>query len=62
MRTFALLLRCKNEVLGVILGNNSNELNGLAVCAAGGSNMCLVLPPPTVSRLSAHSQRGGVIW
>ena len=30
----------------MVLGNNINELNGLAVCAAGGSNMRLVLPPP----------------
>ena len=31
--------------------DNINKLNGLAVCAAGGSNMRLVLPP-SVSRLT----------
>ena len=36
----------KTRFLGVFLGDNINELNGLAVGAAGGSNMCLVLPPP----------------
>ena len=31
--------------------DNINKLNGLAACAAGGSNMCLVLPL-TVSSLT----------
>ena len=36
----------------MIFWSDINELNRLAVCAAGGSNMRLVLPPPTVSRLT----------
>ena len=36
----------------MIFGNDIRELNGLAAGAAGGSNMRLVLPPPTVSRLT----------